>query len=254
VSVRCRYAVYFVPEAGSALAEAGSRILGRDSESGNPLDQPLLPGIEPQRLFAVTSVARGYGLHATLKAPFFLKDALDEGAVLHTAAQFAAGRHALVLPRLCLSCIGSFLALTPAKESEVERERIQQVNALAAAALPFFDFLRAPPGPEETARRNPGKLSPRQRWLLGEWGYPYVLDEYRFHITLTDELCAEEERHAVRNALEEYLAEVLSRPVCLGGICVCKCSNPSGAGLPANRTDSGQAAAPAFKILGRFDF
>jgi hypothetical protein len=171
--------------------------------------------------------------------------------VLDAAARFADGRHALILPRLCLSGIGSFLALTPAKETEVERERIQQVNALAAAALSFFDFLRAAPGPEETARRG-GRLSPRQRWLLGEWGYPYVLDEYRFHITLTDELRAEEERRAVRNALEEYLVEVLSSPVCLGGVCICK----SGAGLPANGIESGQGgpAAPVFNILERFNF
>jgi hypothetical protein len=247
--MRCRYAVYFVPDAGSALAQACSRVLGRDSESGNPLAQPALPGIEPQRLLSVTSVARGYGLHATLKAPFFLRDAFDEKDVLHAAADFADSRHALVLPRLRLSGIGSFLALTPAKETEVERERIQQVNALAAAAVSFFDFLRAPPEAEETARRDPGGLSPRQRWLLGEWGYPYVLDEYKFHITLTDELAVEEERRAVRSALEEYLAEVLNRPVCVGGICICRsCGQP---GSSANGIESGQAA---FNLLRRFLF
>jgi hypothetical protein len=51
--------------------------------------------------------------------------------------------------------------------------------------------LRAPPTPEETARRQPQSLSPAQQTMLARWGYPYVFDTYVFHITLTGKLQGE---------------------------------------------------------------
>jgi hypothetical protein len=37
-------------------------------------------------------------------------------------------------------------------------------------------------------------LSERQRALLIEWGYPYVFDEFRFHMTLSSSLADAQER------------------------------------------------------------
>jgi Protein of unknown function (DUF1045) len=34
-------------------------------------------------------------------------------------------------------------------------------------------------------------LTPRQREYLDRWGYPYVMEEFRFHMTLTGQLDAE---------------------------------------------------------------
>ena len=42
--------------------------------------------------------------------------------------------------------------------------------------------------PAELARRRKAGLTPNQDAHLTRWGYPYVFDEYRFHITLTDSL------------------------------------------------------------------
>src|SRR5690606_41980730 len=54
----------------------------------------------------------------------------------------------------------------------------------------------------------------RQEELLGAYGYPYVMDEFRFHMTLTDRLegedCAE-----FRTAAQTWFAPVLGEPVML---------------------------------------
>lgn len=35
-------------------------------------------------------------------------------------------------------------------------------------------------------------MTPRQEGYLATWGYPYVLDDFRFHLTLTGQLAADE--------------------------------------------------------------
>ena len=66
-----------------------------------------------------------------------------------------------------------------------------ELQQLAADATRDFDAFRAPLTPEDRARRNPDKLTPRQCDYLDRWGYPYVMEEFRFHMTLTGRLNAE---------------------------------------------------------------
>jgi hypothetical protein len=61
---------------------------------------------------------------------------------------------------------------------------------LAAEVTREFDSFRAPLTPGGRIRRNPAKLTPRQRDYLDRWGYPYVMEEFRFHMTLTGRLDA----------------------------------------------------------------
>jgi hypothetical protein len=79
--------------------------------------------------------------------------------------------------------IAGFIALLPARRS-VELQR------LAADVTREFDSFRAPLTPEDRARRNPEKLTPRQCEYLDRWGYPYVMEEFCFHMTLTGRLDA----------------------------------------------------------------
>jgi 2'-5' RNA ligase len=51
-----------------------------------------------------------------------------------------------------------------------------------------FDSFRRPLTPQDRARRNPERLTPRQREHLDRWGYPYVMEDFRFHMTLTGRL------------------------------------------------------------------
>ena len=217
-----RYAIYFIPEPGTALARLGSALLGRDSETGHAVAQPSFPGFSQERLHDLTANARRYGLHATLKAPFFLNQGMTEHNLLLFAARFAECRQAIVLPRLELARIGSFFALVPSRKSLKEQEAIRHINALAADAVSFFDPYRAAPSEQEIARRNPQKLSARQRELLVVWGYPYVFEEYRFHITLTGKLNENAESDDMERSLSSYLAAACNEPVVVSGICVCK--------------------------------
>jgi len=86
-----------------------------------------------------------------------------------------------VAPRLVVARIGRFVALVPGEPAPA-------LQALADDCVRAFDRFRAPPSREETARRLKADLTQRQRALLERWGYPYVFEEYRFHMTLTGPL------------------------------------------------------------------
>ena len=217
-----RYAIYFIPEPETALANLGSSLLGRDSETGRAVPQPVFEDFSKERLYALTTDARRYGLHATLKAPFFLKQGVTERELLHAAACFTEGRQAIALSRLKLVRFGSFFALVPSRESPEERQVEHDINTLAAGIVSFFEPFRAALSEEEYGRRNLRNLSPRQRALLTEWGYPYVFDEYRFHITLTDRLRSSVAARAMKESLRAYLATARNTGMAVSGICVCK--------------------------------
>ncbi len=217
-----RYAIYFIPEPETALAARGSTLLGRDGETGGIIPQAVLPGFSRERLRSLTEDARRYGLHATLKAPFFLKPGRTEQDLLDAAARFVPGRRAFTVPRLEVARIGSFFALIPSRETPEEREAVERINALAADAASFFDSFRAAPSEQEIARRNPQKLSEHQRELLAAWGYPYVFDEYRFHLTLTDGIHDHEDARVMAENLDVYFENVCREPMPVSGVCVCK--------------------------------
>ena len=75
--------------------------------------------------------------------------------------------------------INGFLAL-------ISTEPNAQIRALAAACTIDLDRFRAPQTTADYERRRPERLSSRQQDLLRTWGYPYVLEEFRWHMTLTD--------------------------------------------------------------------
>jgi hypothetical protein len=64
------------------------------------------------------------------------------------------------------------------------------------------------------ARRRAAGLTPAQERNLIEWGYPYVLDEFRFHLTLTGSL-ADPEAEAAMAALSP-----LTEPLCRDALAV----------------------------------
>ena len=84
----------------------------------------------------------------------------------------------LCLPALEVALLGDFIALRPLSEDA-------ELNRLAADCVRAFDDLRAPLSVKDRARRLSQMLTPRQHAHLDRWGYPYVLEEFRFHMTLT---------------------------------------------------------------------
>ncbi|WP_322514104.1 DUF1045 domain-containing protein [Rhodopseudomonas palustris] len=173
-----RYAIYYLPPPGSALDRFGSTLLGYDVFTGA---EPLFPEAMTRAVpdwAAVTSDPRKYGFHATLKAPIALASGQSEAELLWACATFAETPRAIPTITPMVRSIGSFIALVPSEPSD-------DLAQLAADCVRSFDSFRAPLTPEDRARRKPALLSLRQVQYLDHWGYPYVIEEFRFHMTLT---------------------------------------------------------------------
>ena len=175
MSSHIRFAIYYLPPEG-ALAQFGARWLGWDCLTGETAPQPDLPEIAK-----ATDAPRKYGFHATLKPPFRLATDTPPDALRTALAQLTANQPPVVLDGLTLDRLGNFLALRPVGDTTA-------LNTLAGQCVTGLDRFRAPPEPAELARRRKSGLSPRQDELLREWGYPYVLEEFRFHMTLSGSL------------------------------------------------------------------
>jgi putative phosphonate metabolism protein len=200
-----RFAVYWAPSRRSPLAEIGEAWLGRNAESDAALERPPLPGFAAAELEAATAEPRRYGLHATLKPPFRLAEGASAAALEAALDDFAQHQPGVTAPPLRLKRIGRFLALVPGA-------RTPALDALAAAAVAAFDAFRAPPDAAELARRHAAGLSPTQAQNLARWGYPYVMGEFRFHVTVTGAIeTALADR--LTPALETLFAPVLTLPL-----------------------------------------
>ena len=200
-----RFAIYWAPPRGAALAEIGEAWLGRSAESDGSLARPHLPGFGANELEAATAEPRRYGLHATLKPPFRLAEGGSVAALEAALDDFARRQPSVIAPALQLKRIGRFLALVPGA-------RTRALDTLAAAVVAAFDAFRAPPDAAELARRHAAGLSPPQAQNLARWGYPYVMEEFRFHVTVTGAIeTALADR--LTPALETLFAPVLTLPL-----------------------------------------
>jgi putative phosphonate metabolism protein len=178
-----RYAIYFTAPQGSDLDRFGAAHLGYDAWSGEALPFPddVLQTVPDWR--ALTQDPRKYGFHATLKAPMALADGKTETELLDACAVFAAAPRAIAMIDPVVQSISGFIAVVPAQAP-------RELERLAADCVIAFDGFRAPLTREDRVRRNPAKLTPRQCDYLDRWGYPYVMEEFRFHMTLTGRLDA----------------------------------------------------------------
>lgn len=194
-----RYAIYFAPAPGSALAGFGASVIGYDAATGAEVGfLPELVGRFAQWREAVAEPSR-YGFHATLKAPFALATGVSEVDLLDEVVALARRLETVELGPLGIAEIGSFLALVPSDQSAAQ--------ALAQAVVEGLDQLRAPLSAADRARRLQAPLSARQVEFLDRWGYPYVADEFRFHMTLSGPLPAED-RGKARGVLDDIFAPI----------------------------------------------
>jgi putative phosphonate metabolism protein len=197
-----RYAVYVTPPPGP-LADFGAAWLGWDPVQGIAVPHPDLPGL-PAPVSDLTATPRKYGLHATMKPPFALAPE-STGAGLRAAfAAFCAATAPVTLDGLAVAPLGRFLALRPEGDET-------GINALAAACVRAFEPFRAPLTEAQLARRRAGGLTPDQEARLAQWGYPHVMEGFRFHITLTGPR-PQSDLRALRAALGPHLAALLPRP------------------------------------------
>lgn len=203
-----RYAIYYAPEAGP-FADAAAAWLGWDVQAGQAVAQPQLD--LPQPLADITAEPRKYGFHGTIKPPFRLAEGVTPDLLQTACASLAASLRPVTLPGLQMVNLEGFLALVPQGDTAA-------LQALAAEVVRVLDPYRAPLTAAEIARRRPDRLTPRQRDLLAVYGYPYVMEEFRFHLTLSGPLGDDEA--IVTEAAARHFAGVVPQPFRLADLCL----------------------------------
>jgi putative phosphonate metabolism protein len=195
-----RYAIYYAAAEGSDLHRFGAQHLGYDAWSGEepPFPENVLRVSPDWR--ELTQDPRKYGFHATLKAPMALIDGTTETELLDACAAFARAPRFVPAIEPVVRSISGFVAVVPEGAP-------RELEQLAADCVSAFDRFRAPLTPEDRARRNPSRLTPRQCDYLDRWGYPYVMEEFRFHMTLTGRLDAAR-REPILAMLQDRFAEL----------------------------------------------
>jgi len=194
-----RYAIYYAAAPDTDLDRFGARLLGYDAFSGKDLPFPdgVLQMASDWR--ELTRDPRKYGFHATLKAPLSLAPGKTETKLLAACEAFASAPRPIPVIRPVVDSISGFIAVVPAEPStELER--------LAADCTSEFDSFRALLAPEDRARRNPSALTERQCGHLDRWGYPYVMEDFRFHMTLTGRLDTERRESVLRMLRNSFSA------------------------------------------------
>jgi putative phosphonate metabolism protein len=193
-----RYAIYYAAAPGTELDCFGAELLGYDAYSGDDLPFPgETPGLPPD-WHDLTQDPRKYGFHATLKPPLSLADGKTEAGLLSTCEAFADTPREIPIIKPVIDSISGFVAVVPA-------EPPAGLIRLAAHCVSAFDDVRAPLTAGDRARQNPSMLTARQLDHLDRWGYPYVMEDFRFHMTLTGRLAAER-RKTIMAMLQERFA------------------------------------------------
>lgn len=211
-----RYAFYYVPEASDELWSLGCEWLGRDPEheareSGGELANgsvhDRVRGVSAARWETIAAAPRRYGFHATLKPPMRLIESVTPEALVESATVWAKRQDRFQVELACAT-LGRFIALRPA-DTLSSRSLVD----FAARCVREFDPFRASPTAAELERRRRAPLTARQDALLTEWGYPYVFDEFRFHMTLSGSIDDDAERAEVAKAASAWFAARLGSPV-----------------------------------------
>ncbi|NRA30650.1 MAG: DUF1045 domain-containing protein [Parvularculaceae bacterium] len=201
-----RFAIYFAPDPTSDVWSVGSSWLGRDPATGHATSRPSGLALADKRAEQLTAKAASYGFHGTLVAPFELHENRTLEELEFALAAFAEERSAFALP--CqVSSLGAFLALCPTEPSRALLE-------LHTDLVKDFNEFRAPLNDADVERRSKGgRLTDGQLQHLKEWGYPYVFEDFRFHMTLTNGILDPAERNEVLALLTGLFQDAISQPL-----------------------------------------
>ncbi|MFN7222427.1 MAG: DUF1045 domain-containing protein [Paracoccaceae bacterium] len=215
-----RFAIFYAPREG-AFADAAARWLGWDLAQGCAVAQPDVAGLADQ-----TADPRKYGFHGTIKPPFHLADGASPEDLAAAVSDLAQRLSPVQVPGLEMVLLGRFLALVPGADPAL--------TDLGAQVVQGLEGFRAALTPAEIARRRPDRLTPRQRELLAIYGYPYVMEEFQFHLTLSGRLGAAD-APALQTSAHAHFAGLIPQPFRLEDLCLC-----------------GEDAAGRFHLLHRY--
>ena len=210
--MNARYALFFAPAETSPLWRAGSLWLGRDARPGASLPQPEIAGLPAERVHALTASPRRYGLHATLKPPFSLVEGTSPAMLMDAIGSLASQLQPFTLPALNVAPLSDFIALRTSGATDA-------LQALADRCVAELDRFRRRAGADEIAKRRAQGLTAAQEAFLERYGYPYVMSEWRFHMTLSERVFGTE-RALLLRWLERYFETALSVPIRCDDICL----------------------------------
>nr|WP_320010887.1 DUF1045 domain-containing protein [uncultured Desulfobulbus sp.] len=208
-----RYALFFAPPPTSPLWLQGCRWLGRDAVSGVSLTPPAFRRLDGETIVDITRAPSRYGFHATIVAPFRLKEGLREQDLFQAVEHFVASQRQITIPPLTVSQLDNFFCLRPTRHSAT----LQGLSSLCTRA---FDRFRAPLKPSELARRKAVQLTGQEKKNLELWGYPYVFEQYRFHFTLTVRMASNKTKDRVHTCLLELFEPLLDEPLLIDALCL----------------------------------
>lgn len=208
-----RYAIYYTPAADNPLTRLAEAWLGYSVWSGETVARAQTASLAPKQMVRFTEAPRRYGFHATLKPPMRLADGKTSEALMADISSYAETARPVLIDALVLRWIGPFLALVPDNQTP-------ELDKLASKIVRQFEPYRAPLNPEEVARRLHKDLSARQVEMLNDWGYPYVHEEFRYHMTLTSPI-EESDRSMVLAAAEQHFKAIAGRPLLIDQLVLC---------------------------------
>lgn len=207
-----RYAIYATPSADHPLTDAAARWLGRDAFSGADHPLPVVNGFSGGAIEAYLADPARYGFHGTLKAPFTLAEGQTEAALIESLEAFAATAGPVRVPELVIRRLGRFFALVP-------NERVDALDVLAGRIVADFEPFRAPLSEADIARRRAAGLTLDEETNLIRWGYPYVFDAFRYHMSLTGRV-PKEDAEAMETELKRHFAEFDGKPYVLDRLAI----------------------------------
>ena len=198
-----RYAVYFAPNVEQQWWAQASEWLGRCALTHQLNPQPLVSGLSAQRVAELTEHPRRYGFHATMRAPFVLASQYQPSDLVDRVNAICRHVKPFVMPRLQVALLDTFLALVPERE-------VAQITKLEERCVTELNDYAEPLSPEELRRRRNAGLTSHEDALLLRWGYPYVLDRFRFHCSLTGSLAqaSQQEIAALTIAANQHFSEL----------------------------------------------
>jgi hypothetical protein len=206
-----RYGIYYAPPKEHSLAKFSASWLGWDANVGFPINFSKLQGLR-YKLSEITKKPRKYGFHGTLKPPFALKEGKNPEELLHDVSNFSKTIRGFEIPKIKLQNLDGFIAIVPEKPCP-------KLQDLARKCVLEFDYFREIETFEQVQKRRILGLTQSQENNLIKWGYPFVLEDFNFHLTLSGRLqpdCL----NNIMSVLSTELDEVLKLPLRINELCV----------------------------------
>ena len=205
-----RFAIFHSPPPGE-LFDRASSWLGWNPAKAEPRRHPDLPGL-PVPVTELTETPRKYGFHGTLRAPFRLAEDMSLDELVQRVRNLAASLPKVELEGMVLTSEHGFLALRPIGS-------VEELRRVASMVVEQSNPWRAPHTADDLARRKVETLTPLQKELFHKWGYPFVMEEFHFHLTLSGKLI-DPISAAVKEPLNEFIAPAVPQPYGISDLCI----------------------------------